>query len=105
MSYELSFGPEFFFAEGEPYDRNEEYTEEEKNFPTSVYMALMAMPTEEWFQLAEDVFGCSGDFLTAETVIDKIRETDSCQDLSSPVRVYIDEEGYYSVQVYDSEEV
>jgi hypothetical protein len=36
------------------------------------------------------------------TVMDKIRETNTCGSLSSPVDVWIDEEGYFTVDVYDA---
>ena len=100
MSFELSFSPEFFFAESEPYDGG--YGVQER--PWSVWMAIHSMPEEEWNRMAEEVFGVEPEFLTPETVLDKIRETDSCANLNTPVEVYIDAGGWHSVYVYDKPE-
>lgn len=100
MSYELSFSPEFFFAEGEPYDALSDLDR-----PCSVWAAIEAMRLnrpEEWHALAVEVFDLPGVYLTAESVLDKIRETDSCSNLNSPVEVWIDSEGYHTVLVYDT---
>jgi hypothetical protein len=37
-------------------------------------------------------------------VMDRIVETNTCRDLRSPVEVYIDDEGYHSVRVYEGTE-
>jgi hypothetical protein len=34
-------------------------------------------------------------------VLEKVRETDLCDDLRSPVTVYIDADQWYSVTIYD----
>lgn len=99
MSFELSFAPEFFIG---PYDL--EGIEFDKDRPTSVYQAIMVMPDKEWAELARAVFGVEMGMLEIDTVIDKIREVDSCTDLRSPVEVWIDEIGCYSLLVYDSTE-
>lgn len=99
-SYELSFSPEFFFSEGEPYD----YLGDTKR-PVSVWAAVEGMRLhnpEQWAELAKEVFGLDNpEYLTSETVMDKIQETNTCGTLSSPVDVYIDPEGWFSVDVYD----
>lgn len=100
MSFSLCFGPEFFFAEGEPYDGGPEASER----PISVWHAIESMrqlDPEQWADMASEVFGVEPEVLTAETVLEKIQETNSCRDLSSPVEVYIDEDGWFSVEVYD----
>ena len=97
MSFDLSFTPEFFIG---PYDL--EGIEIDKERPVSVYQAIQAMSDEDFAELAKEVFHCSPDFVGVETVLTKIRETDTCRDLRSPVEVYIDEEGYHSVFVYDA---
>ena len=103
MSYELSFSPEFFFAEGEPYDGGPELPTDR---PISVWSAIESMRLKDprtWDELAREVFGIErgGEFLTAESVLEKIQETNACANLDSPVRVYIDEECCYWVEVYD----
>lgn len=99
MNYDLNFSPEFFLAEGEPYDRVDHAVNAD-NRPISVYSAVTMMDEDEWASLATDVFGCKPEHLTAETVIDKIRETNTCRNLNSPVEVWIDNEGSYVVRVW-----
>jgi len=96
MSFSLSFSPEFFVG---PHDL--EGIELNKERPTSVFQALSAMSEAEWAELAREVFSCEPDFLDVDTVMQRIRETDSCRDLRSPVEVYIDSDGWHSVRVYD----
>lgn len=97
MAFSLSFSPEFFVG---PHDL-EGGVEFDAERPTSVFQALTTMSDEDWASLARDVFGCEPDFLDVDTVMAKIRETDSCRDLRSPVEVYIDSDGWHSVRVYD----
>ena len=97
MAFSLSFSPEFFVG---PHDL--EGADFDKGRPTSVYQALHAMTDEEWQTLSDEEFG--GTSPDVEAVMAKIRETDTCRDLRSPVEVYIDPEGYHSVHVYDARE-
>lgn len=96
MAYELSFSPEFFIG---PYDLDG--GEFNKERPTSVYQAIMAMGDAQFEEMAREVFGCEPDFVDVSMVLDKIRETNTCRNIDVPVEVYIDEEGYFSVEVYD----
>jgi hypothetical protein len=92
----LSFSEEFFYAEGEgpfslppPSDR-----------PASVCQALVSMPEAE-FRACCDRVGVHPDGeAVINDLIDVIRRTDSCDDYSTPVTVYIDEDGDFSVTVY-----
>jgi len=97
MAFSLSFSPEFYVG---PYDL-EAGVDFDAERPTSVFQALQAMDDETWAELAREVFGCEPGRLEVDTVIDKIRETDTCRDLRSPVEVYIDPEGYHSILVHD----
>lgn len=101
-SYELSFSPEFFFAEGEPYDGGPELPARR---PISVWSAVETMRLSDparWAELAKEVFSLDNpSYLTPESVLEKIQETNTCGTLSSPVDVYIDPEGYFTVDVYD----
>lgn len=100
MSFSHSFTPDFYLGEGEPYDRGA-YTPAEKRKPKSVWAALHAMPASDWDAMCEDCFpGVDPDHVTPETVLDLIRETDTVTDLRSPVVVWIDPDGYHTVQVY-----
>ena len=104
MASGLSFATDFFKREGD-----EEFTPEniESNIgkgPTSVYQALLLKTTEEWNEIAREVFGLNnGDDLDCDAVIEKVVETDTCTDLSSPVTVHIDDEGLYTVDVYEED--
>ena len=64
----------------------------------------MSLPADEWAALARDVFHCPPDNLDVQVVLQRIQETDTCENLNSPVRVYIDTEGYYSILVHEKEE-
>lgn len=101
MAFGLSFSDSFFKQEGDD-NIDPENAESEIGNPTSVWQALMLKTESEWEEIAKEVFDLnSGDDLDCDMVMDKIRETDTCTDLSSPVHVYIDEEGYYAVDIYD----
>lgn len=71
--------------------------------PTSVWQAIESMNDDNWEELALQVFKVEPQYLTAEMVFDKIRETNTCSELRSPVRVWIDSQCYWSVDVYDKE--
>jgi hypothetical protein len=94
MAFELSFSPEFFIA---PHDLDG--VEFDKERPVSVYQAIKSMSDEDWKRMVEEVF--EGVEPGVDQVMSQIQETDTCRDLRSPVEVYIDEEGYHSVRVYD----
>jgi len=100
MSYSHSFSPEFYFNKGEPYDALGDTRR-----PTSVWAAIEGMRLRrplEWADLAKEEFGLDNPkYLTSEAVMDRIREIDTVGDLSSPVDVWIDKEGYFTVDVYD----
>lgn len=99
MAYSHSFSPEFYFQEGEPYDGGPEPSDR----PTSVWHALESMRVlhpERWDAMARDVFGFPGRLVTEESVMDAIRLTDTVSNLATPVRVWIDPQGYYTIEVY-----
>ena len=54
---------------------------------------------DEWVEMCRDVFHCSPDFVDSGMVVSQIEKVDTCTDLFSPVEVWIDEEGYYTVLV------
>lgn len=101
--YGLSFSEEFFngtedYFDIEPSDR-----------PTSVLQALVSLDEQVCRDIARDVLGVAEDCIEfairSETfehdVMEKIRETDLCDTLSSPITVYIDSDQNYSVTVYE----
>ncbi len=94
MAYALSFSDEFFLP-----DVPDAIQPEER--PTSVYAALLSMRQETWDRMACDVFAIDPEQLDPLTVLDRIRETNTCSNLDSPVQVWIDAEGWFDVLVYD----
>ncbi len=99
MAFELSFAPEFFVAAEDAED-----IEPDPARPISVFQAICVMPREDWNRMCREVFGRDGNSVNTQEVMDKIRETNTCRDLRSPVEVYIDPEGYHTVRVYDAKE-
>jgi len=93
MPYELSFTEDFF---GDPYAE-----QEKSRRPTDVCQALFSMPRRRWNRMCRDVFGCKPEYVDLDTVLLKIFETNTCSGGSSPVGVWIDDEGYYTVDVFD----
>lgn len=106
MSFELSFSEEFFLGEGEPYDRPDLCANDDGR-PTSVWSAILVWHheyPEEWRAMASklwDLYGDDAELLTGEAVLERIRETNTCTDLSSPVEVWIDSEGEFRLQVWE----
>ena len=104
MSFGLSFSTDFFKREGDDDLTPENIKSHIGKGPTSVYQALLLKTEKQWDEIAREVFGLdSGEYLDCDAVIEKVAETDTCLDLSSPVTVYIDDEGNYSVDVYEKE--
>jgi len=94
MAYSLSFS-EAFYAD----DELDSITPSER--PTSVYQAILSIRDEEWKQIACDVFDVDPEWLDPMTVLDCIRQTNTCSNLDSPVEVWIDEEGWHRVTAYE----
>ncbi len=95
MSYSHSFSPEFYYG-----DETEDLRKSKR--PTTVRQALFSMPHKDWLAMCEDLFpDCEASCLDLDPVMDKIMETNTVSNLTVPVRVWIDPEGYYTVDVYD----
>lgn len=72
--------------------------------PKSVWAALVCLQCQDpegWDEMARDLWGISGEALDPEDVIMMLIETNECRNLDSPVEVYIDPDGKYSVEVYE----
>ncbi len=95
MAYGHSFNPAFY---GSPDHA------EQTDRPTSVCDALRSMPDEVWDEMCREVFGCDPDYVDLDTALGKVIDTDTVSNLTVPVRVWIDLEGYYTVDVYDDKE-
>lgn len=104
MSYSLSFSYSFYWPDPEtPFEEIEP-----SDKPTSVFQAIKSLHRDIRVEIARELFGSrrhaeyyadSEEF--ALDVMDMIRETDSCDNLfSTPVTVYIDQAGFYTVTVY-----
>ena len=93
MPYSLSFTPEFFWGrialeEVGPTDQ-----------PTSIYQALVSLDDETWTRLAHEVFGV--DEVEPLAAMEKVIQTDTCANLDSPVEVFVDPEGAFSLFVFE----
>lgn len=103
MAYDLSFSEEFFTGSEDYY----EMTVSER--PTNVLQAILSLSAETRRGIAKDVLGIEPDSVEFAIesdmfdidVLDQLRKTNTCDSYSSPVTVYIDEEGFYSVTVYE----
>jgi len=102
MRYELSFSQGFFTDETFPYETKL------SEHATTVYQAIVSLPKEDKLAIAKILHSDNPEvYIQTESfdcdVLDKVMETNTCAQLSSPVDVYIDTEGFYSVLVYDKE--
>ncbi len=93
MAFELMFSDEFF-GDCENARRCDH--------PTNVADALMSIPDDEWSEICREVFRCHPDHVDIQRAMDQVRETNTCGDISAPVDVWIDSEGWYTVNVYDA---
>ena len=99
MTYALSFAPEFFWGQdGGPCGALPR-----SDRPTSVYQAILSLPDEQWARLARDVFNCSPDDLDPDTVLCKVQDTNTCRNLDSPVEVWVDLDGFFTLLVHESQ--
>lgn len=94
MSYALCFAPEFFWGKA-PVEKIRP-----SKRPTSVYQAILSLPDERWAALARKEFGVDPQNLDVETVMQRVIEIDTCCNLDSPVEVWIDQGGFFSVLVF-----
>jgi hypothetical protein len=70
--------------------------------PISLYQANVSIEKETWRNLARHVFRVAPDRLTADAELRKAVETDTCDNPVSPVEVWIDPGGYYTVLLHDA---
>jgi hypothetical protein len=100
LAYELSFAPEFFWGEGGgPYEGG---WQTKTRQPCSVAQALYNMDDEDWAAMIYDVFpDANPDFVEITDVMERIEETNTVGTLSPPVDVWIDEAGFWTVDVYE----
>lgn len=100
MSFSLNgcFSPDFY---GDLYEP--EIEEKPTNLSNAINKLMRDQETldnvkKEVFNLPVHVF------LSEEMILMKIEETDTVSNLNSPVKVWIDKEGYYKLEVWDKKE-
>lgn len=105
MSYDTSsFSSEFWFAEGEPYDRST-LALNAKGQPISFWSAAtMALDDRKFRREAARELKVAQKYLTPEMLLDRAQEIATCGTLSTPVDVHLDEGGWLTVDVYDGPE-
>lgn len=76
--------------------------------PTDLCEALAAMKPRQWNRMCKEVFNCKPDFVDIETVLVKVIETDKwspCGGDGNPgVSFWIDDDGWWTVDVYDHDD-
>ena len=121
MAYSIDscLGSEFFYAEGEPYDRNT-HAVDSKGRPISVWSAIcMALEDdkerariESWLEwdchmpATYKKYFMPGEKIpiTPDVVLDAIMKVNTCGDLRVPVDVWIDDCGWCTLDVWDGPE-
>ena len=91
----LSFGDSFFTGDHETYDYPAK-----SDRPTNVLQAIMSMSDEEYSECCKEI-GLNPETCEPYDIIDVIKETDYCDGPETPVTVYIDSEGYFTLTIYD----
>ena len=105
MSFTLCFTEDFFTG-----TESLEDIEPSKN-PTNILQGIVSWylyDPHTFKEMVQEVLGTEMPDYLPETLpfdlLDKVREVNTCTDLSSPVSVWIDTEGYHTIEVYDSKE-
>ncbi len=106
MSYELSFTENFFTGFNLDPDRSDK--------PTSVLQALVSLPDKAYLTICREVLSYNSDFVDDTLrdsckeiygdIIKEIRAVNTCSTLTSPVEVWLDVEGCFTVLVYRTAE-
>ena len=92
MAYAHSFTERFY---GDPYNPVR------CDHPATVVDALASLTDDTWQRMSLDLFGCCD--VDLELALTKILETDTVTSFQPPVEVWIDPDGYYTVEVHDTE--
>lgn len=95
MTYALSFSNDFLMGD-DPELRP-------SLRPTSVLQAILSLSEQQRMELARDIFNVSPDRLSAEAILDRVIDTNTCENFDSPVRVWIDAVGLHTLLVHDHE--
>lgn len=102
MAFDLSFTQEFFFGEGYDYDNPPPKSE----LPTSVLQALVSMDRLDWEDYCQEELHVGSEASTAlPRAMKRIRGVDTCTSLSSPVEVWLEGQGHWTLMVYSARDV
>ncbi|KLU61770.1 hypothetical protein CEB3_c19490 [Peptococcaceae bacterium CEB3] len=80
------------------------YNPEITDMPQTVVDAVASMKQfnpERWENMARDIFGTSPERLTVEMVLEKIEETNTASSIGAPVGIWIDPDGFFTVDIWD----
>ena len=91
MAYGHSFGPEFYYPSGREPRKTRR--------PTTVAEALASMSEKEWQAACKEV-GLNPEYAGIDDMMTIVKETDLVTNLDSPVSVWIDPDGWHTVEVY-----
>ena len=90
MLHPLSnFDDDFFDGEKVGYSK----------YPTSISQAIESMDNNDWNNMIEDLFMDKD--VGIGDVMDLIIDTNTCANLDSPVEVWIDPEGFWTLLIYE----
>ena len=98
LAKHLSFSTEFFIGTKPLY----EISESDK--PNSVVQAIISMSEEEKVELNNHQFQYKGNVDDEDwllLVLDRVRETNTCDNYETPVSVWIDKEGFWRLDIYE----
>lgn len=96
MSFSHSFSDSFYMADGD-----DSLAGDLEWYPYTVYQAIVDMNESDWADMCHDVFNMDHTMVDVGMVMNKIRETNTVTNLSSPVEVWIDKAGFHSVYVHE----
>ncbi|NQV28315.1 MAG: hypothetical protein HQ518_28515 [Rhodopirellula sp.] len=98
MVFSLSFSPDFFLG------TDERDLIERSDRPLSVLQAIVSLTEQQRAAIARDVFSCDTEELSDDLILQRVMETNTCVNLTPPVEVWIDSEGFHTLHVYDEPE-
>lgn len=94
--------PAFFLGKGEPYDSSARVVDRQGR-PLTVWSAIRLCPIEWYSAMAGELWELSrrlAPMLLAESVLDRIRDTNRCTSGKQWVEVWIDTRGKYRLRVW-----
>ena len=105
MSFELSFAESFFSGDG--FDPDHEKTDhvlgciyDRFDNDRDWFIEMVTECLDVKFAHTLEGYEHLPEWL-AHAILDKVRDTNTCRDLRTPIEVYIDKEGYYTLLVDD----